>query len=319
VRERPSGHTVADRARLDGTVVVVAGAGGGGIGTAICVAAAAAGATVVGLDNTGQGRDVATAALASGPGTGHRVVDVDVRSPEAVDEMLATVEADLGPVRGLVNVVGGLRAAQWQRLADLDDDVLDQVLGLNLRAPFVTSRALARRRLEDRAGCSIVHLTSVSGIVGMPFGAAYAAAKAALANLTRTMAVEWGPAGIRVNAVAPGSIRTAKLGRERVDGETGASVTARGPGAGGDREAGPAADGQPGHGDHVVPLRRRGEPDDIAGPVLFLLSDLAAYVSGHVLVVDGGMTARPPFDDETELPVFVRDSALRARLTSHRD
>jgi NAD(P)-dependent dehydrogenase (short-subunit alcohol dehydrogenase family) len=287
------GRSVVDRFRLDGAVVVVSGAGGGGIGTAVCVAASDAGASVVGLDNSEAGRQVAASALKTSGGRGdHRVIDIDVRSSEAVEAMLDIVEGDLGPVSGLVNVVGGLRAAQWQRLADLDDGVVDDVLGLNLRAPLVVSQALARRRLADRAGCTIVHLTSVAGIVGMPFGAAYGAAKAALVNLTRTMAVEWGPAGIRVNAVAPGSIQTAKLGRERMD-----------------------SDGNPAGGEHVVPLRRRGEPDDVAGPVLFLLSDLAAYVSGHVLVVDGGMTARPPFGDETDLPVFVQDPGLRARLT----
>jgi NAD(P)-dependent dehydrogenase (short-subunit alcohol dehydrogenase family) len=289
----PTTASLIDRLRLDGGTVLVSGAGGGGIGTAACVAAAHAGATVVGLDNSAAGRAVAEAALAE-IGPGHRVVDVDVRSAGAVEAAVAEIEADVGPITGLVNVVGGMRAQHWQRLVDLDAEIMTGVLDLNLLAPLVVSRAVATRVLRRGGSASIVQIASAAGLSSMPFGAAYGAAKAALVNLTRTMAVEWGPHGIRVNAVAPGSIRTAKLGRERFDG-----------GDGGGQESWPA-----------VPLRRRGVPEDVAGVVLFLLSDLAAYVSGHVLVVDGGMTARPSFNDDDDLPVFVQDPDLRRRLLS---
>ena len=295
------GPTPSDLLRLDGGTVVVAGAGGGGIGTAACVAAARAGATVVGLDVSADGREAAAAALAE-VGPDHRVLDVDVRSRGPVEAAVDEIESELGPITGLVNVVGGLRAQQWQRLTDLDDDTFGAVLDLNLVPALVVSRAVADRRLRRGGRASIVQVASVAGLSSMPFGAAYGAAKAALVNLTRTMAVEWGPHGIRVNAVAPGSIRTSKLGRERFDGEDGGDDSAAG------EPSWPA-----------VPLRRRGVPDDVAGAVLFLLSDLAAYVSGHVLVVDGGMTARPPFNDDDDLPVFVRDAGLRGRLLDATD
>ena len=122
----------------------------------------------------------------------------------------------------------------------------------------------------------------------MPYGAGYAAAKAALVNLTRTMAVEWGHSGIRVNAVACGTIQSAEARRW----------------AGGVDDA----------ARRVVPLGRPGEPDEIAGPVLFLLSDLARYVSGAVLGVDGGALARAPYNDEHDIPVFITDPELHRRL-----
>lgn len=281
---------------LVGRVVAVSGAGGAGIGTAALAAAARAGARVVGFDTSADGR--AVAAEAAGPDA--LILDVDATDVAAVEAVLTDeVEPRLGPVDGLVNVVGGMRAHHWGRLVDIDDDTIDGLLTTNLKAPLATSRAVARRLLHHGRPGSIVHVSSASGIVGMPFGALYGAAKAALINLTRTMAVEWGPDGIRVNAVAPGTIVTPKPGRERFD-DAGAGV---GTGAPGDDAA-----------LATIPLRRRGQPADVAGPVTFLLSDAAAYVTGQTLGVDGGMLARPPFNDATDLPAFVRDPALRARL-----
>jgi NAD(P)-dependent dehydrogenase (short-subunit alcohol dehydrogenase family) len=289
-------RTPAERLRLDGRVIAVAGAGGGGIGTKTCVDLAVSGATVIGLDTSQDGRTVAVERL--GPtGAPFQVLDVDVCDNEQVRGCLLDVERRHGPIDGLVNVVGGMRAHHWGGLDELPAEAFDELLRANLLAPVTASRAVASRLRQVGRPGAIVHIASVAGLTGMPYGALYGAAKAAVINLTRSMAVELGPHGIRVNAVAPGTIVTPKIGRERFDQD---ATSAGGTG--------------PGEDAHVVPVRRRGTPDDVAGVVTFLLSDLASYVSGQTVVVDGGMLARPAFAGADDLPVFVLDSDLRARL-----
>lgn len=283
----------ADKIRLDGRPVVVAGAGGGGIGTAVCRAVASAGGIVVALDLTEVGRDIARAALDEAGGD-HLVLEADVTDERSVGAALATAVEQVGPLRGAVSVVGGMRPDHW---ASLDDPeavaILDDIVQFNLVPPLIVGRALAASAREHGVTGSLVNLASVGGLLAMPYGAAYGAAKAALVNLTRTMAIEWGRRGVRVNAVAPGSIEVARIGRARYDGN-----------AEGLADAIAAA----------VPLGRRGQGDEIASAVLFLLSDLASYVNGHTLVVDGGSSVVPPYNDADDLPIFVSDHALRARL-----
>jgi NAD(P)-dependent dehydrogenase (short-subunit alcohol dehydrogenase family) len=179
-------------------------------------------------------------------------------------------------------------------LKDRTGEAFDDVMRFNLRPSVVTAAAVARAVAGHGKGGSIVNIASAAGVVAMAYGGGYGAAKAALINLTRTMAVEWGPSQLRVNAVAPGAIRPRKQGRPRLGSEETeeTKVQLR----------------------NVVPLGRRGEPEDVAGAVLFLLSDLAAYVTGHTLLVDGGSTARAPYTDGENLPAFVVDPAARRRL-----
>jgi NAD(P)-dependent dehydrogenase (short-subunit alcohol dehydrogenase family) len=266
-----------DPLRLDDRTIVVAGAGGGGIGTAICNAIVRAGGRVIAIDNDAARLDVVCAL-----GDAVRAAIADARDSVQIDDVLGNE-----PIHGLVHVAGGLGLDQWEHTEKLSLAAFDDVLDRNLRAAFVTSQAVAGRLIARAQGGAIVHLASIAALSALPFGAGYAAAKAAMLALMRTQAVEWGPQRIRVNAIAAGSVRTPKN-----------------------------ADYEPEHaaGEVAVPLRRRAEPDDIAGAALFLLSDLASFVTGHTLVVDGGASVRPSYLDEHDLPVYVQSAELRGRL-----
>ncbi len=277
---------------LQNTTVVVAGAGGGGIGTAVCAALTGAGAFVVGLDVDAGGLAVTELALGS-DGSRFRGAIADATDAVAINEVLDHAD-DLPPWRGLVHVVGGMTTAEWDPVTTMAPATFAAVTERNLQSAFVTMQAVARRQVDQGLSGSIVHVASISALAGMPFGAPYAAAKAGLLALVRTAAVELGPAGIRVNAVAPGTVRTTKTERGGMRADTPDELAA-------------------------IPLRRRGTPDDVAGAVLYLLSDLAGFVTGHTLVVDGGSSVRPSFLDVDDLPVFVRDAELRARLLQPRD
>lgn len=279
---------------LEGRVYIVGGAGGGGMGMAACALLAEAGGIVVGVDKSDTGRAAAEEALKPF-GNKHRVVDTDLMDADAMDALITQITREVGPVRGAVNVVGGMLPHHWQPLINQrSTEIFDDVIRFNLRAAFITSTAVARAVAAHGLGGSIVHLSSAAGTVAMAYGAGYAAAKAALNNLTRTMAVEWGALQLRVNAVAPGSIRPRKSGRARFSNEET------------DETRKLIRD--------VVPLGRRGEPEEVGGAVLFLMSDLAAYVTGQTLLVDGGSTSRAPYTDGDNLPVFVTDPGVRKKM-----
>lgn len=274
---------------LAGKVVVVVGAGGGGIGTAIARQLGTAGATVVAVDVDADKLAVGTDALRAA-GVEHLGIVADGRDRDAVSAAVDRA-CELGPLHGGVQAAGGMWAPQWAPFAS-DDPAFDDVMDLNLGVTVNTTRAVGRRLVEQGQGGAICHIATVSALNASPYMAAYGAAKAAVLSLTRTLAVEWGRHGIRVNAVAPGSIATPKSASQRAPGDT--------------------------DGDDllVIPLRRRGTSDDIASSVLFMMSGLSGYVTGQVLCVDGGTSVRPAVNDADELPVFVHNAELRARLTA---
>ena len=244
--------------RLDGRGFVVVGAGRG-IGRQAAHALAAAGARVVCAD---VDRDRAGAVAAEVGGTQW---SGDVRSRDAVERLIADAGRALGRLDGVVDIVG---EARYGTVLECSDDDWDWNFDMVLRHAYLTAQ-LAGRAMVDRGGV-MVFVASVSGLTGAPRHAAYGAAKAGLMSLVRTVAVELGPRGVRANAVAPGAVWTPRVAT--LLGEDGRARSAEN-----------------------APLRRIGTPGDIAGAILFLASDLSAYVTGQTLVVDGGVSAKFPY------------------------
>jgi 3-oxoacyl-[acyl-carrier protein] reductase len=240
---------------LQGQIALVTG-GSRGIGRAIAVALATAGArvAVVARDETR-----ASGVASELPGEGHRGYAADVAQPDSVRALLERVEADLGTPDILVNNAGVTRDNLLMRLKDAD---WDEVLDTNLRGAFNTIRAASRAMMKKRGG-RIINISSVVGITGNKGQANYAASKAGLIGLTKSVAKELASRGILVNAVAPGYIET--------------DMTAELPAA-----AREALLGQ-------IAVGRLGKPEDIAAVVRFLAGPAASYITGQVLVVDGGM------------------------------
>jgi NAD(P)-dependent dehydrogenase (short-subunit alcohol dehydrogenase family) len=281
---------IGDRVRLDDRTIVVAGAGGGGIGTAVCRAAVELGANVVGIDIDQDAlaeAEVAAASPLDGGGRRFHGVLADVCDQDDVDRAFLEAVVTFGSVDGMVHVVGGQRAEHWHSLDGYPPRNLDAVFNLNVRSALLTSQAAAKAMtIAGRPG-SIVHISSVASYFAAPYSLAYGVAKAALNSMTRTMAVEWGSRGVRVNGIAAGTIRT--------------------PHSRGDDQSNSERDG-------VLPLKRRGTPEELASAVMFMLSDLSSFVTGQTLAVDGGSMVRPSYLGPDDIPVFVEDGELRQRL-----
>ncbi|MEE9285045.1 MAG: SDR family oxidoreductase [Dehalococcoidia bacterium] len=257
---------VLERLRLDGRTAIVSGAGGGGIGTATSLTLAEAGADIVAVDILEE-RVKDTERRVGELGRRCLGIVADLRQKSEVERVVTRAVKEFGAVHHVANVMGGMTADQWGEVLEYGETQFDQVISMNLRYAFLVCQAAARSMVELGIQGSMVSVASVSGIAGAPFHGPYGAAKAGLMALTRTMAVELGPRGIRVNAVAPGSVRTPRvlaMGSRDID------ETSR----------------------ETIPIGKACEPDDIAAGILFLLSDLARSISGHTLVVDGGATAK---------------------------
>ena len=242
-------------AELQGKVALVTGASRG-IGVAIARALAEGGARVAVVSRSEE-RSAAVAAEL--PGEGHVGLGCDVADSAAVDATVRGVESSMGSLDILVNNAGITKDNLLMRLKDED---WDDVLATNLKAAFLMMRSATKGMMKRRDG-RIINITSVVGLTGNAGQANYAASKAGLVGLTKSVAKELASRNILCNAIAPGFIETdmtAELS-EAVQGELKKQIA----------------------------LGRLGSPDDIAGVVRFLAGPAAAYITGQVLVVDGGM------------------------------
>jgi NAD(P)-dependent dehydrogenase (short-subunit alcohol dehydrogenase family) len=277
---------IAERIRLDGRVAVVAGAGGGGIGSQTVRALAEAGAHVVAVDLRAEPLDELDALLGPDGITFTRVV-ADATTDDGVAEIAAAAAGAPGVLHGLVNVIGGALAPDWGASTEITRDAWHDTLRRNLDTTMFVSQAVARELIARGTGGSIVCLSSTSGIGAAPFHLGYGVAKGAITALVRSLAVEWAPHGVRVNAIAPGTIRTPRAGADPGD-------------AARDRRG--------------VPMGRRGAPDEIAAAALFLVSDLSSYVTGQTLAVDGGTSVKHVHLGDDNVPIFLRNEQILARV-----
>jgi NAD(P)-dependent dehydrogenase (short-subunit alcohol dehydrogenase family) len=249
---------VADKA------VLITGASRG-IGEAIARACARTGARVAIASRKRAGIDAAAARIREAvPGADIHPFVAHMGQPEAILALLDDAEQAIGPLDGVVN--NAATNPYFGPMVGIEGAAWDKTHEVNSRGPFELARHFALRCMAaDRPG-AIVHVSSVAGVGGAPLQGVYGMTKAAMISMTKTLAVELGPAGIRVNAIAPGLVDTKLAAAIVTNPALAERIT------------------------EATPLRRYGKPDEIAAAALFLLSDAASFVTGHTLVVDGGLT-----------------------------
>jgi NAD(P)-dependent dehydrogenase (short-subunit alcohol dehydrogenase family) len=250
----------SDMLGLTGKVGIVWG-GGFGMGERSALRLAEAGAHVAVVDLIAERAEKIAGEINAGGGKAVALT-ADVTDEPSVEAALAAAEAALGPVDVMITVIG---LGVWGQLLDFTLEQWEDAHRLNLTSFFIPARAVARSLIRSGKPGAIACVSSVSGLTAAPNHGGYGAAKAGMINLVRTMANEWGQHGIRVNAAMPGSCATPRLnfgeeGRARMK--------------------------------EMLPLGRPAEPDELAKALVFLVSDLASYVTGDNLRVDGGWTSR---------------------------
>ena len=279
----------SDLLSLDGRVVVVSGAGGGGIGTTVTRLVAGAGATVIAVSRSRDNLDTHVAPLAD---DGLAVIPVvaDASTDEGVATTLAAARDADGDLYGLVNIAGGAAPATWMPSTRVTRSDWRELFTQNLETMFFMSQAVAAELRAQQLPGSIVSVSSISGMNTAPYHVAYGSAKAAVVAATRTMAVELAADNIRVNAVAPGVTETPASGTY--------------------------VDEDPDRDRRAIAMGRRGRPEEQAGAILFLLSDLSTYITGQTLLVDGGLNLRWTHLGGDNTSLFLKDDNFRASITS---
>jgi 3-oxoacyl-[acyl-carrier protein] reductase len=276
-----------DLLSLDGRVVVVSGAAGGGIGSTVTCMVARAGATVIAVSRSMDNLDRHIGPMVQ-QGLSIVPVAADASTDDGVAATLAAVRRTDGNLHGLVNVAGGASPSTWMPSTRVTRTDWRELFTQNLETTFFMSQAVAAElKTHNRPG-SIVSISSISGMNTAPFHIAYGTSKAAIAAMTRTMAVELALDNIRVNAVAPGVTET-PASQTYVDHDV-------------DRDR------------RAIAMGRRGRPEEIAGAILFLLSDLSSYITGQTLLVDGGLDLKWTHLDADNTSLFLKDESFRAAL-----
>lgn len=245
----------------DKVAIVTGGNKGIGRSLALCLAHAGADVVVTGRtsDELEQARDEIEAI-----GRKSLAVVMDVRSAADATRMVEDVVGSFGRIDILVNNAG---ISEVLPAEEHTEAIWDAIIDTNLKGVFLCAQAVGRRMIEQRSG-SIINMSSQAGVIGLLNHVAYCASKGGVNLLTKVLALEWAPHGVRVNAVAPTVIRTPMTDKVFADPNVRGELTAK------------------------IPLGKFGEPEDVAGAVIYLASEASRMVTGHILLIDGGWTAQ---------------------------
>lgn len=254
--------------------------GGSGLGAAIAAALAEHGADIAAIDINEDGCK-ATAHAVESRGRSAITAVADVREPRQLDAASDAIRKEAGRIDILVNSAGVVYRSPAETFPD---DEFDRVIDINLKGTFYSCRAFAPSMLERRSG-AIINIASIAGLIGYPESVAYIASKGGIVQLTKALAVEWIDRGVRVNALAPSIIET-PLTR-------GVGVL---PGAAASTVDEQAVESTAARGSFIIERSLKGgdslgQPSDVAGAAVFLASDAARMVTGHVLLIDDGYVA----------------------------
>jgi NAD(P)-dependent dehydrogenase (short-subunit alcohol dehydrogenase family) len=273
---------------LNGRIVIVSGAAGGGIGTSVVDMVARAGATVIAVSRSAQNLEDHVGPLVA---EGLPIVPVaaDASHDDGIAKVMVQADQSDGELYGLVNVAGGAEPSTWMPSTRVTRADWRALFMQNLETMVFMSQAVAAALKSRGLPGSIVSISSISGMNTAPFHIGYGTAKAAVVAATRTMALELALDNIRVNAVAPGVT------------ETPASATYVDRDVERDRRA--------------IAMGRRGRPEEQAATILFLLSDLASYITGQTILVDGGLNLRWTHLAADNTSLFLKDESFRAAIT----